>query len=77
MIEVVQVLPHILNNVLNGDVNCVFNNALVEVPNDVLDHSELLEKLSPGVEDLVREDVLLAIDPEVGETFLRGVEYLG
>ena len=68
-------LPHIFNNVLDCDVDRVFDDALVEVPNDVLDHSELLKQLAAGVEDLVGKDVLLTVDPQVGESFLSRVEY--
>lgn len=70
-------LPHVFNYVLDCDIDGVLDNALVEVPDDVLDHSELLKQLSASVEDLVGEDVLLAVNPKVGESFLGGVEYLG
>ena len=61
---------HIFNDVLHSDVDSVFDNALVQVSDDVLDHSELLEELSSCIKDLVRKDVLLTIDPEVRESFL-------
>ena len=63
-------LSHVLDDILHGNVNGVFNNAFVKVPDDVLDHSELLEELSPCVKDLVRKDVLLTIDPQIRESFL-------
>ena len=56
-------LSHILNDVLDGNVNCVLNDSLVEVPNDVLDHAELLEEFATCVQNFMREDVLLSIDP--------------
>ena len=67
---------HIFNDVLHSDVDSVFDNALVQVSDDVLDHSELLEELSPCIKDLVRKDVLLTIDPEVRESFLSWVKNL-
>lgn len=70
MVEIVQVLSHIFNDVLNSDVDRVFDDAFVKVPNDVLYHSELLKELSPCVKDLVREDILLTIDPQIRESFL-------
>lgn len=77
MIEIVQVLPHILDDVLNSNVNGVFNNALVQIPDDVLDHSELLEELPACVQDFMRKDILFAIDPQIGESFLSGIENFG
>ena len=70
-------LPHIFNYVLDCDVDGVLDNALVEVPDDVLNHSKLLEQLPSSVKDLVGEDVFLAVNPQVGESFLGRVEYLG
>ena len=61
---------HVLDDILHCDVNGVFNNTFVEVPDDVLDHSELLEELSPCIQDLMGEDVLLAVDPQIWESFL-------
>ena len=63
-------LSQVLDDILHCNVNGVFNDAFVKVPDDVLDHSELLEELSPRVQDLVRKDVLLTIDPQIRESFL-------
>lgn len=62
---------------LHSNVDRILNDPLVEVSNDALDDAELLEKLAASVEYLVGEDVLLAVDPEIGEAFLGGVEDLG
>lgn len=70
-------LGHILHNFLDSDVDCVFNYPFVNISDNALDHSELLKELAAGFEDLLREDVLLPIDPEIRETFLRRVEDLG
>lgn len=43
LVEVVQVLRHILNYVLHRDVHRVFYDTLIQVPNDVLNNAELLE----------------------------------
>ena len=63
-------LSHVLDDVLHCDVDGVFNDAFVQIPDDVLDHSELLEELSPCIKNLVREDILLTIDPQIRESFL-------
>ena len=76
LIEIVQVLGHILDHVLHRDVCGVLNYALIQVTNDVLNDAELLEELAPGVQHLVRENILLSVDPQVGEAFLGRVEDL-
>ena len=67
-------LAHIFDDVLDGDVDSVFDDALIQVPDDVLDHSKLLEELSPCVKNFMREDVLLSIDPQIRESFLGRVQ---
>ena len=76
LIEVVQVLRHIFDHVLHRDIGCVLNDALVQVSNDVLNNAELLEELAARVQHLVREHILLSVDPQVGKAFLGGVEDL-
>lgn len=46
-------LAHVLNDVLYGDIDCVFNDSLVKIANDVLNDAELLEELAAGVQHLV------------------------
>jgi len=70
LVEVVQMFAHILDDVLHGDIDRVFNDALVEVSDDVLNDAELLKEFAAGIQDLMGEDVLLAVDPQVGEAFL-------
>ena len=77
LVKVVQVLAHVLNDVLHCDVHSVLNYALVQVANDALDYAELLEKFAASIKDFVREDVLLAIDPKIREALLGRVENLG
>ena len=67
-------LAHIFDDVLDSDVDSVFDDALIQVPDDVLDHSELLEEFSPRVKNFMREDVLLSIDPQIRESFLGRVQ---
>ncbi len=67
----------LFNHVLHRDVRSVLNYALVQVTNNVLNDTELLEKLAPGVQHLVREHILFSVDPQVGKAFLSGVEDLG
>ena len=40
---------HVLNYLLHCDVHRVFYNSLIEVPNDVLYYTELLEELAASV----------------------------
>ena len=56
-------LSHILNDVLDCNVDGVLNDSFVEVPNDVLNHAELLEEFATCVQNFMREDVLLSVDP--------------
>ena len=49
MVKVVKVFAHVLNDVLNGDVYCVFDDAFVQVADDVLNNAELLEKFSASI----------------------------
>ena len=77
VVEVLKVLGHLFHHVKNGDVHSIFDDALVETADDVLDHSELLKQLSASVKNLMTEDVLLTVDPQVRESFLGGVQNLG
>jgi len=61
---------HIFYYVLNCDVHGILNYALVQVANDVLDDSELLEKFAACVKNFMREHIFFTIDPQVGESFL-------
>ena len=64
---------HVLHDVLDGNVDGILDNPLVQVADNVLDHAELLEQFASGLEDFVREDVLFAVYPEVWESFLGRV----
>lgn len=61
---------------MNRNIDLV-HDAIVNVSDDGLDDLELLEEFAAGVEHILREDVLLAVDPEVREALLRRVKYLG
>ena len=77
LVKVVQMLSHVLNYLLHRDVHSVLYNSLIQVPDNVLNDTELLEELAAGVKNFMGEDILFAIDPQVRESFLRGVEDLG
>lgn len=66
-------LCHLFHNVNYSDVDWLIDNALIEVPNRILDRLELFEKFAACVEDLIAKDIFLAIYPEVGETFLSWI----
>ena len=63
-------LVNVLNNGQHSDINRIFNDSLVQVPYDSLDHFELLEKLPTSIKHLVGKHVLFTIDPEIWESFL-------
>ena len=46
-------LAHIFNNVLDRDVDSVFDDTLIQIPNDVLDHSELLEQFAARIKNFM------------------------
>ena len=76
MIEFLQVLAHVFKDVLHCYVHFL-HDSLVDVSYYLLDHFELLEKFSACFEDVLGENVFLAIYPEVGESFLSGVKDFG
>ena len=67
-------LGHIINNLLNGYVDIIFNYSLIYVSNDALYYAELLEQLAARIEHLLREHVLLPVHPQIGEALLSGVQ---
>jgi hypothetical protein len=75
VVKLLQVLSHLIKNILNCDVD-LFHYSFVDISNDLLDNFELLEQLAPGLQDILREHILLAIHPKVRESFLRGVKNL-
>ena len=77
MIELLKMLGHVVNDFLNRYVDIVFYDALVNIPNDALNDAELLKQLATRIQNLLREHVLLTVDPEVRESLLSGVEDFG
>ena len=77
LVELLQVLRHVLHDLLHRHVHRVLDDALVDVSNDRLDHPKLLEQLPPRVQNLLREHVLFSVHPQVGESFLRRVKDFG
>jgi len=75
VVEILQVLAHLVEHVLHRDVD-LLHDPLIDVSYYLLDHLELLEQFATGLQDILGENVLFAVDPEVGESFLSGVEYL-
>lgn len=67
---------HVINNLLYSHIHIVFYDSLIYVSNHTLNYSELLEKFSAGIQDFLRENVLLSINPEVGEPLLCGIKDL-
>ena len=67
-------LGHVIDNLLNGYVDIIFNYPLVYVSNDALNDAELLEQLATGVEHFLWDYVLLTVHPQVGEALLSGVQ---
>lgn len=54
----------------------LIHDTVIDVSDDGLDDLELLEEFATGVQNVLREDVLFAVDPEVREALLRRVKYL-
>ena len=54
----------------------LIHDTIIDVSDDGLDDLELLEEFAAGVQNVLREDVLFAVDPEVREALLRRVKYL-
>lgn len=75
MIEVLQVLPHLIEHILHRDVH-LLHDPLVDVSYYLLNDFKLLEQFTTGLQHILGKDVLLAVDPEVRESFLGGVEDL-
>ena len=73
VVELLQVATHVFQHVLHGDVHFL-HDALVDISDDLLDHFELLKQFSSGFQHILRENILFAVDPEVGESFLSGIE---
>jgi hypothetical protein len=73
VVEVLQMLRHLLHHVKNCNIHGIFNDTLVETTYDILDHSELLKQFSTGVEDLMTENVLFTVYPQIREPLLGGV----
>ncbi len=67
-------LSHVINDLLNGYVDIIFNYSLVYVSNDALNDAELLEQLATGIQHFLREDVLLSVHPQIGEALLSGIQ---
>ena len=75
MIEVLQVLAHLIEDILHSDVD-LLHDALVDVPDYLLDHLELLEQFTPRLQHILGEYVFFAVHPKVWESFLGRVEDL-
>ena len=48
---------------MHSDINIILDDAFIDAPDDSLDDPELLEQFAPGVQYLLRENILLAVDP--------------
>jgi hypothetical protein len=57
------VFGHVIDNLLHSDINVILDDAFIDAPDDPLDDPELLEQFAPGVQYLLRENILLAVDP--------------
>lgn len=69
MVVLLQVLGHVFHHLLGCDVD-FFHYSLVNVSNDLLDHFELLKQFLTSLKNILGEDVLFSVDPEVRESFL-------
>ena len=58
-----------MSDLLEAVLRVILASPGVDIADDVLDFAETTEEPLASVEDLCREDVLLTIDPEVGEGY--------
>ena len=69
-------LGHIVNNLLNGYVDIIFDYSLIYMSNDALNYTELLKQLTTGIENLLREDILFTVHPQIWKSLLGRIENL-
>lgn len=75
VVEVLQVLAHLVEHVLHGDVH-LLHDPLIDVSYYLLNNFELLEQFTTSLQHVLGEDILLTINPKVREALLRRVQYL-
>ena len=75
MIEILQIFAHFFEDPMDCYIYLV-HNPVIDVPNYVLNYFELLEKFSSSLENILRENVFLSIDPKIRETLLGRVQNL-
>ena len=68
---------HLFHHVNDRYVVRVLNNSLVQGSDHILHHPKLVKQLATSLQHLVTKDVLLTIDPQVGESLLSRVQYFG
>lgn len=73
MIKFEEVLAHVIQNVLHSYID-LLHYLLVDISYDLLNHFELLEKLASGFQNILREYIFLAVDPQIRKTFLCRVQ---
>ena len=76
MVKVLKVLAHFVEHILNRDID-LLHYSFIDVSYYLLNNFELLEKFSASFQDILGENVLLSVDPEVRESFLGGIKNLG
>jgi|LauGreDrversion4_2_1035121.scaffolds.fasta_scaffold380157_1 hypothetical protein len=69
-------LGHIVNNLLNGYVDIIFDYSLIYISNDALNYTELLKQLTTGIENLLRENILFTVHPQIWKSLLGRIENL-
>ena len=73
MVKILEVLTHLIKDILDRNVDFL-HDSLINISNDLLNDFELLEQFPAGFEDILRENVLFTIDPQVREAFLGRVK---
>ncbi len=73
LVEFFKLLCHVIDDLLNRNVDIVLYDSLVDVSNNALNDSELLKKLAACIQNLLRKNVFLPVDPQIGEPLLRRI----
>ena len=75
MIEILQIFAHLFKDTMNCYIYLV-HDSIINVSDYVLDYFELLKEFSSSFKNILWENIFLAIDPQIWESFLGRVQNL-
>lgn len=68
-------LGHVFHYLLNSDIYSVFDYSFIDVSDDALDHSKLLEEFATCIKYFLRENIFFSINPQIRKAFLSRIKY--